>query len=84
MRLQTHAEPNRRLKIFPELRDTSKGQREVVDFVESGAGVREKRVPLRQRDHCEEAPHRGTGGSTNCRLNPGRLLTPVTELRGHL
>ncbi len=64
MRLQTHAEPNRRLKIFPELRDTSKGQREGVDFAESGASLREKRVLPRQRDRCEEAPHRETGGSS--------------------
>src|SRR4029077_7857475 len=37
MRLQTHAEPNRLLKIFPALRGTSTGQREVVDFAERGA-----------------------------------------------
>jgi hypothetical protein len=74
MRLQTHAEPNRRLKIFPELRDTSKGQREGVDFAESGASPREKRVLPRQRSRYEEAPHRETGGS----VIPGWRLV-VTE-----
>ena len=55
--LQTHAEPQRRLKICPELRDTAKGQREGVDFAESGAGLREKQILLRQRDRCEEGQY---------------------------